>query len=653
MAPGIPRLRVAALVVLAACLLPWRVAAQDSAFAAEAALAGWRQVITRAEIERSGIMRLGELARLARRWDAVTVDEYTWRAAPAGLAALEQDDWAVVLDGHEVDPSLLGVLALERLPVDLGAVDSAVFTAAPALAAGSIRGRGLLEIHTWRPAAGFAARTRYATGSETGDPGPFAFLPGSVPNRDRFGHDAAIGAGYGGPRWYLSAALGLGVHVPTDPAIADRLAATGMVPRIERTAPSLRLGFSTAHGRHDLSAGRARLDDWVRFEAYAAEIPARSTLEHAGVMGTHRLGGAELGYRAGYEHADLQSVVATLLHVESRVARGELVVARSGSKSPRRAGIGFVRRSTNGPGGLPDPVTLELRGFAELEWSPGAHHRQHLAVSAGTVDGEPWGGASLTHRWRAGAGDQVALLLSLDQPAPSGTGLWSLAARGDDWLGDAGVISSIDSGAPRARQAGADAAWVHRAGRHVTVSAGLYYRAFRSGFLTRRELAFDPDRLAWRGPVAVSSGRPGQVGGLSGGAEVSLGPGARVAGWYRMRAVLSGGSDVRDAWSVLPDHAGGIEAYYLPADGFELSSRVALRGTIDRAEYRGTGALAAAGGRTGASLTLDLGVQKWFWAKRLRAHLAARNILDARDVTHPEGGGTGRAFVLLAEAMVR
>ena len=597
-------------------------------------------------------MRLGELVRLARRWDVVTVDEYTWRAAPAGLAPLQQDGWTVTLDGQDVDPSLLGVLALERLPVDLGAVDSAVFTAAPAFAAGALRGAGLLELHTRRPAAGLAARARYTTGSETGDPGPFAFVPGSVPNRDRFGHDAAVGAEYGADGWYLSAALGLGVHVPTDPAIADREAAAGALPRIERTAPSVRLGISTAQGRHELSAGRSRLDDRFRVEAYGAEIPVRSTLDRAGAIGSHRIGGTELGYQGGVEHADLQSVTGVPLHLETRVARGELSVARSGSGGRRRAGVGLVRRRTDGPGQVADPVTVELRAFAELDWSPGARHRQHLAVSAGTVDGEPWGGASLTHRWRPGVADDVVLLLSLDQPAPSATGLWSLAARGDHWLGDAGVASSIDSGAPRARQGGADVAWAHRAGRRVTISAGIYYRAFRSGFLARRELAFDPDRLAWRGPVTVHAGLPGQVGGLSGGAELALGPGARVSGWYRARTLLAGGEEVRAAWSALPAHAGGLDAHYAPADGFELSGRVAMRGTIDRAEYRGTGALAAAGRRTGASLTLDLGVQKWFWARRLRAQLAARNIFDAGDVTHPEGGATGRAFVLTAEARV-
>ena len=40
------------------------------------------------------------------------------------------------------------------------------------------------------------------------------------------------------------------------------------------------------------------------------------------------------------------------------------------------------------------------------------------------------------------------------------------------------------------------------------------------------------------------------------------------------------------------------------------------------------------------------------WARRIRAGLVARNIFDARDVTHPEGGGTSRAFVLTAEATV-
>ena len=607
----------------------------------------------RAEIEGAGVFRLGELVRLARRWDAVTVDEYTWRAAAGSLAPLEEDGWTVTLDGHEVDPSLLGVLALERLPLELAVVDSVVFTSAPALAAGRVRSAGVMAIHTSRPRQGLLVRGRYATGSETGDPGPFAFLPGAVPNRDRFGHDASVRVEYGGRGWHAAAGLGLGVHVATDPGIADRLLATGTFPRIERTAPSLRVGFGSEGRGHHLRAGRTEIDDWFRLEAYGVEIPVRSTLDHAGIDGAFSgpgARGARIEYRAGYERAAISSLpLAPRLAVESRVVRAELAVAGGAATDSRRAGVGIVHRHVDGPGGLPDPSALELRAFAATGWNLGPSHRQTLALSAGVVDGEIATGATLTHQWRAAPGHDVAILLAISRTPREGTGLWTLAAQGDRWLGDVGVASRIDSEAPDARQASADVAWSHRASRRVTISTALAYRASRSGYLARRDLSFDAGRFAWRGPVAVAGGLPGQVGGLAGGAELAIGPRATVRGWYRLRVIVSGERTLRDAWSATPAHAGAVEASYWPARGFELFGRAALRGTIDRADYRGSDALAEIGARTGASVTVDLGVQKWFWRKRVRAHLGARNLFDGRAVTHPEGGGTGRAFLLAAE----
>ncbi len=652
MAARRPRLSAALLAGLGLGAVAPAGAQDATRTGADAAAAGWRQVVTRAEIERAGVMRLGEVMRLARRWDVVTVDEYTWRAAAGALEPLQDDGWAVMLDGHELEPALLGVLALERLPVDPGALDSVVFTAAPVLAAGALRGRGLVELYTSRPRPGPSARARYATGSETGDPGPFAFLPGAVPNRDRFGHDAALGLAYGGRRWHVAAGLGLGVHVATDPAIAARLAATGRFPRIERTAPSLRAGFSSAAGAHEALAGRSTLDDWIRIEAYGAEIPIRSTLDHAAAGGWIGVGGSRLSYRTGYERSQLASTLGPLLAMEHRVARAELAVSRGGVDRARRAGMALVHRDTRVAGGLGDPTTLELRTFGALAWRPGSAHGQELALSAGVAGGELIGGAALIHRWRAGRFDDLVLLLAVDLPSPAGTGLWSLAQRGDPWLGNAGVVSSIDSGAPRARQASVDLGWAHHVSPRLSLSGGLFYRAFRSGFLARRELGFDTDLLAWRGPVEVVAGRAGQVGGISAGAELAVGSKASVSAWYRARAVLSGGGAVRAAWSAHPVHAGGLDLRYAPARGFELTGQARVRGAIDRAEYAGTGPLAAAGARTGAAVTADLGAHKWLWGRRVRAGLVARNIFDARDVTHPEGGGTSRAFVLTAEAMV-
>ncbi len=647
MAARLPRL-TAVLLTIAACTAARRSAAQ----AADASVAGWRQVVSRAEVERSGIMRLGELVRLARRWDAVTVDEYTWRASAGSLAPLEEDEWTVLIDGHEVEASLLGVLALERLPIDLASVDSVVFTSAPVLASGVVQGRGLMTIHARRPRRGLRARGRYATGSETGDPGPFAFLPGAVPNRDRFGHDAEVGVEYGGRGWYAAAGLGLGVHVATDPAIADRLRATGIFPRIERAAPSLRFGVASRRGEHRAAAGRVEIDDWFRLEAYGVEIPVRSTLEHAGVDGAFvpAVGYPALRYRLDYQRAELRSTpFGPALDMESRVLRAQASVSRAGAARRWQAGIRLGHADVEGPGGSPDPAPVEIRAFGELEWAVGAGHRQSLALSGGAAGGALVAGAVLTHRWRAGRADDVVLLVALDQPATTATDLWPLAARGDTWLGDAGVASSIEPEAPRARQAAADLAWARRVAGRLTVSASLFYRASRSGPLARRALSFDAERLAWRGPVSVVAGRPGQVGGITGGAELDIGSRTTLRAWYRVRGLLSGGSEVQAAWSALPAHAGAVEAAFSPVRGFELSGRAAVRGTARPPDYSGSPALDELGARTGAAVTADLGVQKWFWGRRLRAQLAGRNLFDSRSATHPEGGATGRAFVLVVE----
>jgi hypothetical protein len=639
MAARLPRL-TAPLLALAALAA----GARGAAAQAEWSAAGWRQLVTRADIERAGIMRLGELVRLARGWDVVTVDEYTWRASPGALAPLEDDAWMVTLDGHRLEPALLGVLALERLPIDLGGIDSVVFVAAPSLAAGTMAGRGVLQIHSARPAPGPQARARFTTGAETGDPGPYAFLPGAVPNRDRLGNDASFGLAYGGRGWHADLSLGLGVHFAADDAIRDRLLASGPFPRIERAAPSLRV----AVGDHRFSVGRSGIDDWFRLEALGVEFPVHSTLEHAGLDGRLGAGATRFGYRLGYERSALESLpfVQPALQLATRTIRADLAVEAPN----RRAGIGAAHTTVLRPSQVRESRTLELHAFGEQRWRIGAAHDQTMTVTLAAAEDAIGAAALFLHRWRASGRGTASLLLSLDQPLPAGdASLWSLVSRGFPWLGDADVPVRIDSGGPRARQAGADLAWSHRVSASFTVSAAALYRAFRSGYLADRELDFDADRLAWRGPVDVVAGHTGQSAGFALGTEVSAGNRATLRGWYRYRAVLSGGDEVRDAWSALPRHAGAVDAAFAPVPSLELDARLALRGTIDRAEYRAADALELIGARTGAALTAELGVQKWLWRRRLRARVSARNLFDARDVTHPEGGSARRAFVVAAE----
>ncbi len=602
------------------------------------------------EIRRAGIFRLGELLRLGDRWDVVTVDEYAWRGAPALAPPLEDDAWTVLVDGLPVDPSLLGVTTLERLPLDLGAIDTVEFAEAPRLASGILADRGLLRLRTVRPEPGLSARGRYVTGSETGDPGPFEFVPPGRRNRDRYGHDASLAAAYGGGSWYVTGGLGLGVHIATDPAIADRQQASGRV-RIERTAPSLRLGLNAWGGTHTLLLGRSRVDDSFRLEAFGAELPAHSTFDYAGVTGSRPLGSSELRYRLTGEEAEIRSSAGTVepaLDFERTSLKAEIEMSFGGAGRDL-IGLGLWHRNVRTPYPLADDPALGFRSFGSIGWRVAASISQQLSFAVDVGAGAVGAGAILEQDWRVGPRDAVSLVLSANRPLrEDDEGLYALSARGYGWLQDAGVPVSFEGADEAPRAAVVNAAWdrVLRGGLVFRLSG--FYQAFTADYLAPRELSFDPGRVAWRGPVRLVSGRRGEGGGLQvgGGGRLSRVLTARVS--YRVRWVISGAEPIEDAWNRVPQHSVRLHLAYAPVPGLEVGGGVAYRGATRWADYVDT----SLDPTTPRAISLDLSVQKELWHRRLRAGLALRNLFNSPLRFHPEGATAGRAATLTVETML-
>ena len=620
---------------------------------AESSAAGWRQVITSETLQRAGVMRLGEVLSLARAWQATAVDEYTWRSSAGALAPPGDDLWSVLVDGQPIHAALLGALALERLPVDLGALDSIVLVAAPSLIAGEIASGGSLHLFTRRPARGIHARGRYATGAESGDPGPFGFLPDAVPNRDRFGHDAAVGAAFGGRGWNAGMGLGLGVHIATDPAIAARLQATGGFPRIERVAPSLRIAVDAGGGTHRLSAGRTRIHDWLRLEPYGVELPVRSTLAQAGIAGELPARSAHIEYRIGHERNAVRSlpVVDPPLDFALRTTSAELAISPTNAAAGRRAGIGLVHREIHSDYMLADPRALELRAFGQAAWRPADALELGFAASLRHAAGDIGGGVVLDSRWNPGARNAASLRLAASRALPSvGTGLPALLRRGFGWLGDAGVPVRIKDDGTADAQLAADLAWARHLAPRTRLSAALLFRSARAELVRREGLVFDSGRLAWRGGAEVLTGHTAKVGGISIGLETALARTATMTLWYRAHHVWSPSDETLEAWRALPRHTAGAVALYRPVPGLELEGRASARSATRWSVYTGTAALDSVAARTAGGISLDLSARKLFWNRRISAALAVRNLLDRNLVTHPEGGTTSRAFVISAEA---
>lgn len=589
---------------------------------AAAADSGWGQTVTAEQIRQAGVFRLGEVLRLADGWDIMTVDEYTWRAVPAGLVPFEREAWAVLVDGLPVNPELLGVTALERLPLDLDAIDSLEFVHMPRLASGIFADRGLVRIHTRRPAQGARFRGGFSTGQETGDPGPFEFVPPARENRDRFGHEATLGASYGGSggRWWVAGGLGLGLHIAADPAIRQRVLTSGSDLRIERFAPSLRLGFDRGSGRHTLLLGRSDVDDAFRLEAFGVELPVESVLDYAGARGTIPLEGAELEYRLTAEHAE----IGPPLEFERTSLGAEVEASFGSSADPDYVGLGVSRRDRS-----------TLRAFGSFGWPLGSAVRQRGSLVLEGGAGRLGAGAMLEQEWRASPRDAVSLVLAAGRPR-----------RDDDddapydWLAAAGVPVTAEGPDEEARSLAVHAGWERVFRQGLTLQLTGFYRAFTADRLERRELSFDSLRLAWRGPVTLVSGARGEAAGVEILGTAALSRSFSIRGRHRMRWRIAGAAAVREAWDRLPGHASQAHLTYAPVPGFSIWGGVTSRGRTRWPEYPDSEGIIP------GAIALDFSIHKRVWDGRFEASLALRNLLNSRLRFHPEGGTAWRAAII-------
>ena len=76
-----------------------------------------RKVITAEMIQAAGLLKIGDILRLAEEWNVNSTDGYTWRASVNGLSSFQGQSWIVMLDGQRIDLKTFDVVNLNMLPV--------------------------------------------------------------------------------------------------------------------------------------------------------------------------------------------------------------------------------------------------------------------------------------------------------------------------------------------------------------------------------------------------------------------------------------------------------------------------------------------------------------------------------------------------------
>lgn len=613
-----------------------------------------RTLLTRDEIRRAGILRPGELLGLLEGWDVTTVDGVGWRASPPGVAPTASEPWVLVVDGERIDLGPFDRSGLHRLPATVAAIDSVVVVRGGCLVAGGLATQGALLVYTARPPRGFSGSISATTGSEVGDPGPFAFTHLATPNVDRFGDDLAIRAGFGAERWAASVSLGAAEAVPTDPAIADRYiaAADNQPPRIEVGSYAAVVRAELGGGAHELAVRGSGVRGFLRLPWLGREVATRETADLVTLRGSVP-GGAELEYallaswsRSGARQGlpgpafDWRTrTLAARLEGAPRVARGA------------RAGVRIRHTTAEQFGDAPiDPATVvSMYG----RWPIAAGARRAGVAGAVTVgDGEigvELGGevqVPLVERVVARGSVTYLSAIRADDRSP-----WAWSARGLVLVDDGRIEWDLPGHVPRTRSLAADVGVDVAAGTAVRLSASGYWRRSTGQLLEIADYTYEPADRAFAGALAVVEG-DGDVMGFALAVERRRRTLAmRLA--YRLQGVVAGDDAFRSVWASAPRHQLRGTIGWTPARNLDLRLAGVYRSARRWPEYER--AEAATAGRLRATIpaevAVDAGVQKWFWRRRLRGYVGLRNLFTSEYRLDPAGAVWEPAVVLQAEVV--
>ncbi len=645
---------VAALLLLLAPLLARAQAPAASGLDASGldASGPGTQVITAAEIARSGAVRLSDLFELVDGWHTYSVDGYTWSASANGLAPAGEPRWRVYVDGIPIAPVFFERAYLSLLPVHLAQLDSVVVTSVPDASSGSFAPAGALHLFTRRPEEGVGVRGAVSAENEVGDPGPFRYTPHAAPNIDRSGPlFLAEGAARRGA-WHVRAGLKDDEFHATDERIIRRVQHRFddvRQPYLRLGATMLQAGMDHPAHRHRLLAGYTRLDDLLFWEPLGSEVPVRHRMTFAGLQGA--TGATDgIAYRASFTRQEAgwrpNRDSIDLAFSQNRLDLN-LELRRGGPRFHGALGAGVDYTTTTTAVPLRDPSLIVTRAYGRLRLAPGRSwqagldvHLQHAYDRIGTS-------ALLHARLRPARRHSVALRVSLDRrPIEAQNSLWywtTLGYRLPDRTG--GTLPALPY-LPLSTTATADAGWQAQAAAGLSFEVGASYRRFFEHVVPVFSLAHDSLSDGFAATTQLTTGVSGRTAGMRAGIRHVASAQLRHRVFYQYTRPVWSNAAFWAAWSAQPWHQASYSVTFAPVARFSLDARLRYRSASLWPSY--AQAAFETGGRVPDRLPafwlLDVTARKLLWRDHVQVRLSLHNLLNEPYRTHPAGVVTNLSF---------
>lgn len=612
-----------------------------------------RQVIYGETLRKAGIFRLGEILQLSADWYTGSIDGFIYQAAPGGLGNFSGENWEILLDGMPLNLRLVDNKDMNLLPVSIHEIDSVEIFSNAQIHEGLFNDRGIIHLHTRRPAPGIHTQVNGWIGNETGDPGPLVFLDQSLRNVDRIGPDYTFALSGRFAGWHFRLGALEQNQYFTYPAARERnRRRNNDYLRMQTGAPALRMGYlgkkitvnfftgyTTSSGNYLDSLGGAAP---LFFLPYRRELPTDRQYTVATLSGEYKYHkNGEISTQLGYDDLALgenQNFPGGFnLNWKMRHWQGALANRYRKGNLHMMQGVSWRRYRSIRESGIEQNDLTFYQATIQFRWQQQKKIRQletlflkgpnNLAVKSALFFQMPVGDQQ-TISFNAAYAQR---LFSEDN------NLWFWTRRGYDLLNRLEIPYRFSGTAGKSTTLTLDGAWQYhfRNEQRLQVSLGVYHH--NGIYIPEQSLSDDPEG-GLLGLLKINHNESGTLLRSRLRWQNTLWQFVRQSIVYNFQTPASGSAVYRKSQDRVPAHWLRYTLDWQPVKHFSIWGSVNFQSETRWHSYPENAIGSAANpARLPARWLCDLAFRKEIWDGRLSSSLVFRNLFDGRDQYHPYG----------------
>ncbi|OGU56855.1 MAG: hypothetical protein A2V66_14625 [Ignavibacteria bacterium RBG_13_36_8] len=614
------------------------------------------EIITREEIQSGGILRLSDIFFQIGASEVKTIDGYRIQTNINLLNPGWDQNWILMVDGQRIDLDYPYMKNINLLPFDLSEVDYIEVFTLPQISSGEYSDKGMIHIHTVKPADGLSIHVSTSSASEIGDPGPFKYTDTNTPNIDQIGPYYSASISLGSEKLSLRMGVKHHMQIYSDPLIRKRMANYAWENKeMKLLGAYAKVEVDLLNGKHILFAAHAHTgdplfysvygSDLLFFNPYGAEIPVDPIFNHVGLSGYFNLTpSASINYQFKFSSSLLDFPMyyqkpAFDWNINNYNGYVEFENRKSDSEGLVGFGINHVKFVTG----------YQLFGNSfTLFRIYGKYKKNYFDIISQTYFGSFVFDGTKT-AVKAGVNSQIKMSkevsfltgISFSNRLPEeDNNLWYWSMKGYGFLNSYGLNYSIEDELSISKQFIAEAELHFDAGERFSFAFGGFFRLYSNQNIEHHNYIIDPATYLFDTETVVGSNQNGSVFGPKFTFDQQISSSFHHKIYYRYIPIIDGTDEFYDVMLTFPAHKFVYTISYQPVSSFSLNTMFTYLSESFWPEYNSinTDSSNLYSNNLKERLLIDLAAQKFFWHNRLRVSILLKNILGKEDKYHPIGG---------------